>query len=203
MRAGDRAAFDRFFERKSARILVYSNYNLGQRLRRKVDPADVLQDLYLKLYKNFESFQERADRRGIQPTLIRMADHEITEAYRFHFKVDKRDARREVTAAFLKAADGDLVDVLSWVPSDVTSVTARVAREDEYQRVMKMLGELSPLEQYVIVARIIEGVSAQEIAQRLGKTRGAVHMMVARARDKLRSIAGVDSIEEEPSDEES
>ena len=33
MRAGDRFAFDRYFERHSARVLVYINYNMGDRLR--------------------------------------------------------------------------------------------------------------------------------------------------------------------------
>ncbi len=35
MRAGDRFAFDRYFERHSARVLVYINYNMGDRLRRR------------------------------------------------------------------------------------------------------------------------------------------------------------------------
>jgi RNA polymerase sigma-70 factor (ECF subfamily) len=189
MHAGDRKAFDRFFSAHSARVLVYINYNMGPRLRRKVDPSDILQNLYLKLFKNFASFLERVERLGIRNALIRMADHEITEAYRFHFKVSKRDARREVTGHYLGADEKDGMSPLDWVPADATSVTARVAREEEYQQVMKALSELTPLEQFVTVARVIEGVPAQEIAERIGKSRGAVQMMIARARDKLRERA--------------
>ena len=195
MQNGDRAAFDRFFDRHTAKILVYINYNLGKRLRRKIDPADVLQNLYLKLFKNFESFCERVEKRGIHRTLIRMADHEITEAYRVHFKVGKRDARREVTAAFLKAEDGEAPDALRWVPAVGTSVSARIVRDEEYRRVMGMLQQLSAIEQFVTVARVIEGVPTQEIADRLGKSRGAVQMLVARTRDKLRDRASADAEE--------
>jgi RNA polymerase sigma-70 factor (ECF subfamily) len=190
MRAGDQSAFERFFERHSPRVLVYINYNMGPRLRRKLDPSDVLQNIYLGLLKDFESFYERVKRRGIQRTLIRMADHDITEAYRYYFKVDKRDARRELTAALSKVQAGDALIPIDWVPSDATSVSAKVVRNDEYRRVMKLLGELTPIEQYVTVARLIEGVPAQEIAERVGKSRGAIQMILARARDKLRELAG-------------
>jgi len=187
MRAGNRRAFDDFFERSAPRVLVYINYNMGSRLRRKVDPDDILQSLYLNLLRNFESFRRRIRERGVQKTLIRMADHEITEAYRFHFKVEKRDARREISAAYL----GDSGEsVLDWIPADATSMSGRVMRQEEYRRVMEMLRELRPLEQYVTVARVIEGRSAQEIADELGKTRGAIQMIIARARDKLRERAG-------------
>ncbi len=192
MRAGDRFAFDRYFERHSARVLVYINYNMGDRLRRKIDPADILQNLYLKIYKSFETFCARIEERGSHRVLIRMADHAITEAYRYHFKVAGRDARRERTAAFLKSESGDPMNLLDWVPSDATSITARVTRDEEYRRVMSMLKHLSPLEQYVTVARVIENVPAQEIAERLGKPRGTIQMIVARARDKLRARIGSD-----------
>jgi RNA polymerase sigma-70 factor (ECF subfamily) len=187
MRSGNRQAFDDFFERSAPRVLVYINYNLGSRLRRKVDPDDILQSLYLNLLRNFESFSRRIRERGVQKTLIRMADHEITEAYRFHFKVDKRDARREITAAYL--GDGE-ENVLDWIPSEATSMSRRVMRQEEYRRVMDLLRELRPLEQYVTVARVIEGRSAQEIADELGKSRGAIQMIISRARDKLRERAG-------------
>ena len=190
MRAGDRKAFDRFFERHSARVLVYINYNMGERLRRRLDPADILQNLYLKIYKDSTAVCARVEERGSQRVLIRMADHAITEAYRYYFKVDKRDAQRERTVAFLKSEEGGSLDLLDWVPSDATSITARITRDEEYRRVMGMLRELSAIEQYVTVARVIENVPAQEIGDRLGKSRGAIQMIVARARDKLRARLG-------------
>ena len=192
MRAGDHFAFDGYFERHSARVLVYINYNMGERLRRKIDPADILQNLYLKIDKSFDAFCTRIEERGSHRVLIRMADHAITEAYRYHFKVAGRDARRERTAGFMQSEDGDTLNLIDWVPSDATSITARVTRDDEYRRVMSMLKYLSPLEQYVTVARVIEDVPAQEIGERLGKSRGTVQMIVARARDKLRARLGSD-----------
>lgn len=189
MKDGDREAFDRFFEHHSAKVLVYINYNIGERLRRKMDPTDILQNLHYKIFKNFESFINRAEKMGIKKVLIRMADHEITEAYRYNFKVEKRDAKREITAAFLNQRDGEIQDPLHWVPSDSTSITARVVRQEEYQHAMDMLSVLTPLEQVVTIARVIEGISAHDIAKRLGKTRGAIQMLISRSREKLREHA--------------
>lgn len=189
MQAGRRGAFDRFFERNTARVLVYINYNLGRRLRRKLDPADILQNVYLRLFKNFESFSALAQERGIHLALIRLADHEIAEAYRYHFKVDKRSAKREVATGYLDEENEGGMSPLDWVPSAATSISQKVVRQEEYRRVMKMLGELTSLEQYVTVSRVIEGLSAQEIADQLGMSRGAIQMIVTRVRDKLRRRA--------------
>ena len=193
MRAGNIEAFDRFFERNTARVLVYINYSMGPKLRRKLEASDILQNLYLRLYRGFESFQRRANERGVLRTLIRMADHEITEAYRYYFKVEKRDAGREITAAYLGGEDASGLSPLAWTPSDHTSISQRVVRTEEYRRVMSMLSDLSHLEQYVTVARVVAGHSASTIAERLGKTRGAVQMLMARARDKLRERASRES----------
>lgn len=189
MQAGSRDAFDRFFEHHTARVLVYINYNLGPRLRRKLEPEDILQTLYLKLFKNFESFCARAEERGIHKTLVRMADHEITEAYRYHFKVDKRSAKREVLASYLEEKRAGSPPPMAWIPASATSLSQRVIRQEEYQRIMDMLRELTPLEQYVTVLRVIEGLSSEEISTLTGKSRGAVRMMVTRVREKLRKRA--------------
>jgi len=189
MQAGNREAFDDFFERQTPRVLVYINYNMGSRLRRKLEPSDVLQNIYLRLFRDFASFGRRVRERGIHRTLLRMADHEITEAYRFHFKVDKRDARREVTAPYRDCEEESHTSPVDWVPSRATSMSQRIVRQEEFQRVMKMLRELDLIEQYVTVARVIEGISAEEIGKKLGKSRGAVQMILARARDKLRARA--------------
>ena len=189
MQSGDRRAFDRFFERNASRLLIYIQYNLGPRLRAKVDVPDILQEVYLKVFKDFESFRERAAKRGIHQALIRIADHQITEAYRFHFKVDKRDARREVAASFVSAGSDEMPEVLGSLADSQTSVSRRIVRQEEYRRILDLLAKLSPLEQYVTVARVIEGLPSQEIADLLGKSRGAVQMIVARSREKLRKLA--------------
>jgi len=41
-----------------------------------------------------------------------------------------------------------------------------------------MLRQLSPLEQYITVARVIEGLTSQEIAELTGKTSGAIRMAI-------------------------
>jgi RNA polymerase sigma-70 factor (ECF subfamily) len=194
MQAGDRKAFDRFFTAHAPRVLLYIHYHLGGRLRRKVDPADILQELYAKVFTRFAPFRRRAEAMGVRKLLIRMADHEITEAYRYHFKVSKRDARRELSAALAERDDARERVPLDWVPSDATSITARVARHEEYQQAIRMLRILSPLEQYVTVARVIEGLSMAEIAAKLGKSSGALRMILSRARDKLRRRASKQGI---------
>jgi len=186
MQAGKREAFDRFFERSAARLLVYIQYNIGDRLRRKIEPADILQNIYLRLYEHFDTFSRQAEEHGVRRALVRMADHEITEAYRYHFKVAKRDARREITAAWRDPEGLDTTPPADAIPAGATSITQRIVRDEEYRRVMEMLRELTPIEQYVTVSKIIEEASTDEIADRLGKTRGAVQMIFLRVRNKLR-----------------
>src|SRR5688572_20568124 len=69
--AGNREAFDDFYRRQTPRIVVYISYNVGPRLRKKVEPTDLLQNVYLRLYSDFASFIRRARDRGIQKALVR------------------------------------------------------------------------------------------------------------------------------------
>jgi RNA polymerase sigma-70 factor (ECF subfamily) len=192
MKAGDRSAFDRFFERHAPRVLVYIHYNIGPRLRGKLEPEDILQNVYLRVLKSFPAFSARAAERGVQKTLLRMAEHEITEAYRYHFKVDKRSARREVLASYIEGKGEEERSLLDWIPDAAASLSQRVIQKEEYQRLMAVLRKLTPLEQYVTVARVIEGVPSKKIAEETGRSDGAIRMMILRVREKLRKGCGAD-----------
>ena len=101
---GDRDAFDCFFERNAARVLVYINRNLGDQSRRKVDPSDILQNFYLALFKNFTTLSRR--REGVSkwfsavPKSITVTRHSSSRRLRFsasswnRFRTWVRSARK-------------------------------------------------------------------------------------------------------------
>lgn len=190
LRSGDREDFDRVFRIHATRVLVYANYNIGERLRGKLDPADVLERVYLKAFKSREAFRKRAERHGLTKLLIRLADQEITEAYRDLFKAAKLDSRSELKMDCLQSRGEGAFDPLEWTPADQTSISAKIVRQAEYQRVMDTLRRLTPVEQYVTVARIIEALPTARIAARLGRPNGAVRRILTRVRARLRDMSG-------------
>ena len=189
MKSGSMAAFNRFFERRSTRLLVYITYNMGRRLHQKLEAADILQNVFFRIFRGFDAFRRHVDERGIERTLVRMADHEISEAYRYYFKVDKRSARREVAAEFLEPPGTSSGSPLDWIASPSVTASKIYSRREEYERMMATLGRLDPLAQYVTVSHVIEGRSAAEISEVLGKSPGAVRMILCKARESLRKLS--------------
>lgn len=181
-----RDTFDRFFERNASRVLIYINYQLAPRLRRKVDPSHILEKLHARLHERFESLEPRTEKR-VREILLQMAKREIIAAYGSHLRMEEREAQREITSAYEKGSRDSFP--LSWTPDPKAAISGRVVRQEEYQRMMAVLRGLRPLEQFVTVSRIIAGCSTEEIAGQTGQSREAVQTIIARVRDGLREQA--------------
>jgi len=58
IRGGDRSAFNTLFQRAGGRVFVYVNSRMGEALRRRVDPEDLLQEVYVEAFRSFDTFEE-------------------------------------------------------------------------------------------------------------------------------------------------
>lgn len=73
-------------------------------------------------------------------------------------------------------------------PADSRDPADEVAASAEHEAVRAAFLELSPADQELLELRVVGGLSAEAVAQALGKRPGAVRMAQSRALDRLRSI---------------
>jgi RNA polymerase sigma-70 factor (ECF subfamily) len=192
MRAGDAEALAQFVEARRPQLLTYIQRQLSDGLRRKVEPEDVLQDATAEAVRALGS----VDLSSWDPFgwLCQIAERRIIDAHRRFFGAQKRDASREVSInAPGGGADGSRQGIVNLLVASITSPTQALSRKGREFRLLEALKTLPEDQQEALRMRYVENKPSKEIAERLGKTDGAVRVMLTRSLQKLQGILGEES----------
>ena len=177
---GDDDALNRLFQRYSDRVRTIIRLRLGERLRRRLESVDILQDTFVEAVKSFDRFEMR-DEGSLIHWLSRLAERRILAANEFH-GAQKRSIDRVVPLEI-----GDPVVSPAWHgPSPFESAVDA----ENTSRVETCIGELPEEYREVIILRDYAGASWRTIADELGrKSEDGVRMLHARALVALGKLA--------------
>lgn len=170
-RAGDQDAFRRLFEKYQRRLSLFIHYRLGERLRDSLEVDDVIQETFLEAARDLPRFEYRAPDSFFR-WLASIARHAVEDAARRESR-RKRDGGRRVVPEDVTLAD-------SLTPSRILFQSERV------RTLMRKLDELPPQYRDVIVLAKLEGLAPSEIAERLGKPKDAIALLLHRALKRFR-----------------
>lgn len=174
-------------------LQVYRNYltilattQLDRRLNRRLSPSDVVQEAMLAAHRDFEMFNGQSEREflaWLRQILINCLHHVIDA----HVKARKRDVRCEVSldqmASTLDRSAFNLAQVLA---TPEPSPSAMVSRRERAVEIADTLAGLKPEYRDVIVLRNLQGMSFDEVAERMDRKSGAVRMLWLRAIEKFK-----------------
>ena len=96
-------------------------------------------------------------------------------------------AKRQSIRNSREAELDDPVGATDELPDSQPSPEEAVVRLERRQAIERVLGELLPIDRYIVLAHLVEGRSGQEIAAALGMSRDAVYKRLQRGRKKLKS----------------
>ena len=135
----------------------------------------MLQDTFLKAFQHLADFREDS---RFYTWIVRIA---VNEA---RMKLRKRRSSKEVPFEETEGQDGEVLvrDYADWKPNPEQTL----AREEMEQILRNAIQSLPPGFRTVFYLRDVEGLSADETAQLLGLTIGAVKARLFRARLWLR-----------------
>ena len=172
--AGDDHAFEQLVRRYQARV-----FRLAGRLTSETDAPDVLQDVFLQVYRNLSAFRGES---RFSTWLYRIA----TNASLMHRRAR---ARRPVEPldAFLPAFDaaGAHCDTPAQLRV-VSEAEERIDRETLARKAREGLARLPDIYRDAFVLRDLEDMPATDVADVLGIAPAAVRQRVHRARLMLR-----------------
>jgi RNA polymerase sigma-70 factor (ECF subfamily) len=177
MRAGDSEAFTALFHKYSPRLAVLIHYRLGPALRSKIEVDDILQETFLTALRQLSGFSYR-NPGSFMNWLSRIADHAIIDASRYHGR--QKRAPEEVLP--LRSDDSGGVE-----PVDRTTPSRIFASREQLQQMLTRLDALPEELRAVIIMAKLECLSTQEIADRLGRTRASVAVLLHRAVQRLKT----------------
>jgi RNA polymerase sigma-70 factor (ECF subfamily) len=162
--AGGNWAWSRLYTELAGPVLGYL------RTRGAADPEDVLGDVFLDVARNIGTFA--GDFEGFRSWVFTIAHRRL---------IDERRARgrRPVDPV----ADPESQDVGE---DPATIVEARILRED----MVALFSALSPEQRDVLLLRVIGGLTIDEVAVIVGKSRGAVKALQRRGISALKKYLG-------------
>jgi RNA polymerase sigma-70 factor (ECF subfamily) len=157
---------------------------IGDALRPYLEPDDVLQEAYATAFKKVADCD--FDGPGaFYKWLERIALNQVRTDERDRRR-QKRDPAREANAPMPAATS--YPDLLAHVAGTDTTPSRRLAKQEATAAVLASLARLTDDQRTVIRMRIVESRPAAEVAQTLGKTEAAVHMLTHRALKDLRRL---------------
>jgi len=179
IRNGDQQAFSMLFEKYRARLAVLIHYRMGAELGRSYEADDILQETFLKAFRDFDRFTYRTPG-SFMSWLARIADHVLADLARAQGR-QKRHADEMLRFRSESNPAG---------PEPIDSKTpSRVLAESEALRgLLDRLNSLPEDYRQAILLIKVEGLSTAEAAERLGKSNPATALLLHRALKRFRGL---------------
>ena len=192
VRGGEEGAREQLFERYQGYLQVLARAQLGKHLRGKCDPSDVVQMTLLEAHRDFAAFQG-AHESELLAWLRRILAHNLFNEAR-RFAAQQRDAAREVSLDQVRAGvEHSSVALARGLAASTPSPSQAAAHREDAVLMAGALARLPEDYQTVLLLRIFEELPAEEVAQKMGRTAGAVRMLQMRALTALREAMGAEA----------
>ena len=165
----DPARFEALYRRYLARVYSYAYYELGDHHAAE----DATEATFVSALTSLHRFEERA----------RPSDGEGASTFRvWLFQI----ARNEVAGERRRARRRPVEPIGETVVVDPVDVESAAVRRDEARAAWQALGRLPGERRQAMVLRFVDELSTAEIAGVLGRSEGAVRVLIHRA---LKSVA--------------
>lgn len=178
-RAGDERAAETIFERYVDRLVALARGRLSAKLKRRVDPEDIVQSAYRSFFRRAQddqySFQHSGD---LWRLLAAITVNKLLMQARFHH-AGKRALDHEASLA----SSG-------MMPNVTPEALAREPMPDEAAALVEelelMMRPLRPQARQVLELKL-QGAGVEEIALQIGRTERTVRRVLEQVRDVLAS----------------
>lgn len=183
-RQGDAPALTELFRFFQPRLSRMVELRLDSSLRRRLDPADVVQEAWLEIARRFPEWCA-GSQLPFHVWLRLMTAQSLAQARRRHLGADRRDAQREAPILESHASVSALNAAEAFLAS-ATSPTQAARREELRARVLAALEELDELDREIVALRHFEELTNDEVAAELAITPAAASKRFVRALLRLR-----------------
>ena len=174
-----------FIEEKRPQLLSYIQHNLGPALRKKLEVEDIFQEVVLTALESRSSFD--LPERDPFKLLCQIAEQRIIDAHRHHISAQKRSAEREVSID--SPVSGNQPQALiQLIVASMTSASQAFSRSEKELQLQEAIAELAEDQRQILQLRYIEGRPTKEIADLVGKSDGAVRVLLTRTLAKLQEL---------------
>jgi RNA polymerase sigma-70 factor (ECF subfamily) len=191
VKSGDRDALAAYVAGCTPQLLSFIEKRMSDALRRRLEPADVLQEVAVSALTALS--EVALGDRDPFGWLCQQAERRIIDAHRHHFGAQKRAAGREVDVAARRGDREDGGGLADLIAASLTSPSAAMSRQQKEFHVLAAMQALPDDARTALRLRYVEGLPSKEIAEQLGRSDGAVRVLLTRSLQKLQEALGKNS----------
>jgi RNA polymerase sigma-70 factor, ECF subfamily len=184
---GDQASWGVLLTRHEERLRRLVAFRLDQRLQGRVDPADVVQEVYLEALAHLGEYL----REPAMPFFLWLrgiTGNKLLELHRRHLGTQMRDAAREVSLHRGGLPETTSAALAAQLLGHATGPSEAAARAEAKLRLQEALNRMDALDREVLALRHFEQLSNAEAAQVLGIQEKAAGKRYLRALKRLKEI---------------
>jgi RNA polymerase sigma-70 factor (ECF subfamily) len=165
---------------------LLARLHLDRRLQGKVDLSGVVQQTLLEAHRAASTFagaNEEVTTAWLRQILVNNLRDEVRK-----FATQARDVYREQSLeAALDASSARLGD---WLAAEQSSPSQRAVRNEQLLALADALAQLPADQREALVRHHLEGTPVAEVAKHMGRSKGAVALLMFRGLKKLRQLLG-------------
>lgn len=167
-------------------LSVLAAPQVNGRLARRVDASDIVQDTMLAAHRDFDNFRGRSEAELVA-WLRQILAHAVSHAVERHIRAKKRDLRREVPLnSPSTGADSSSPGIGDQIPDRGASPSEEVGHRELSHHLTEQLAKLKPDYRQIIIYRNLQGLTFEEIADKMDRKAGALRMLWLRAIAKFK-----------------
>ncbi len=187
LRTGDRRALADLFQKHRDRLRRMVELRMDARLHGRIDASDVLQDGFLDLNKQLETYL-KDPRLPVFLWLRLVVSDRLTHYHRRHLGTARRSPDREVSLYRDPLPQASSAALASMLLGCLTSPSNAAIRAEQLLQVQEAINSLEPIDREVVALRHFEDLTRAETAVVLGISEEAGAKRYVRAMKKLKTI---------------
>ena len=186
-KAGADGALGRLLEQYSQYLTLLARMQIGKRLQGKVDPADLVQEVFLNVHRQFPQFRGTTEGEFVA-WLRRIMAGQFALTLRHYMGTKGRDVNLE--RDLVVELDQSSLALDRGLVASYSTPSQHASRREQAVLLAEALGKLSEDHREVIVLRHLEALSFADVAMRMNRTENSVYKLWVRALANLRTAMG-------------
>ncbi|WP_145352675.1 sigma-70 family RNA polymerase sigma factor [Roseimaritima multifibrata] len=192
VREGNAESFGDLLQLYHNYLAVLASTQLDNRLRRRLSTSDLVQETMLAAHRDFAQFRGKSEGE-LMAWLRQILSNCLSHAIEKNVYAKKRDIRREVGLDTMAKRLDDSMARLAHIATDKAASPSEVMMRRELAA--ELSGQLAKMKDSyrdVIVYRNLQGLTFDEIAERMKIKSGAARMLWVRAIAKFKDVCQMD-----------
>jgi RNA polymerase sigma-70 factor (ECF subfamily) len=189
---GESSAVNQLLDRHREALRNMVRARMDQKLARRVDASDVVQDVLLEASQRLNDYI-RDPKLPFGLWLRQMAQDRIIDLHRRHRVAVRRSIDREQALGAPARGDRSSLELLSQLRDPELTPAAASLRKELHERFVEAIDRLEGEDREILLMRHFEQLGNSEAAELLGLSQPAAGMRYLRALRRLREVLGEDA----------